>query len=866
MADRLIVDEKTLGEFVTEFSRRRQTSLAKLRDVLRSVLERVRNDYAPTAVVETRVKGVASFAEKCLRKRYAEPFRAMTDQCAGRVVCPTLGDKRAVRDALRGLFAPVDEYENTAWRHDAESFGYLGYHMVVHFTGETEKRIAERWPDLAPLPQGILGADLKCEIQVRTYLEHAQADITHDRLYKSGFGIPKNLVRKSAMVAAQLESADSQLQRLVDSVDAYGASASASMKPESREKEVRCLGALLRQECGAAERDAFRLRLARLYRASWRWSDVVAQLDPEGGSDGASLPIELAGEFGRALFKRGLAAGAVGHADIARASGVLRAAADRAEGLFRMKGRASDGVVLGRLLHWLGETLARREGCRDDAIECFRRARRLLPNDPFVLTALVEEEWFAGGKPSDLALSLLCEAASRCAGLAGAGIDVVDAWLEISRIRLLQGDAKRAFAALAVASENGATKEAFATAAREFARCYDLPLADREVKTLAKQLRAAAELAASAAAVRNPDGGGGSGGGGASVVIFSGSTSAESEPWVEEKGRALEKAFDDFPGEVFSGGSPCGVCRTAYACAKRASGGDRPRFLGYLPANAGARPIAELDKSQIVRTEGGDYSILEPLRMWKDILARGLSPRDVVLVCLGGGNISFMEMMLALAVGADVYFLRDSRKDGATSAIDELRERAGTEALARLHTLPDDGATLAMFRFWKPDIPAEMSAVGEALAEKIHENYVRGSATGATSSNLAPWAELREDFKFSNRHQAHNAIRILASCGYGVRRIGPEEDPPEPPDISADVERMAMLEHGRWNFERLMQGWRYGNVKDRERRISPCIAPWEELAEEVRDYDRRAVRNWPQLLMSAGLAVTAKTGNDGRPA
>lgn len=846
--------EKHLRESVVEFQERRNASLSTLCDVLRILLGRVRDDYAPTAIVEVRVKSASSFAEKCLRKRYSEPFRETTDLCAGRIVCPTLKEKRALRDALTTLFQPVDEYENTTWRHDADSFGYRGYHMVVHFSPQVVQRIARRWAEFATFPEDVLCEGGKFEIQLRTFLEHAHADITHDRLYKAGFDISKVLMRKSAIVAAQLESADKQLQQFVDAVEEYSAGAAATMKSGMREKEIKCLEALLQPGLSFPDHDVLLARMIRLHRASWNWEAVIASLEEIGGPDGGGLSPELAGELGHAIFRMGVAKRQP--SEIERAAKIMTAASVRARTAFEERRREHDAHILARLLQWQGIACARLAGRRDEAVQCLREAHRLLPGDPFILVSLVKEEWAANGtKPSDLALSLLEGAAVRCIRLAKAGIDIVSAWLELAQIRLLQCDRLRSFAAIALAAEAGASPEALSAVAEEFARIRDLPGSDKSLKTLSEHLEASAKLVLIGRKPVQP------GQRNVTTVLLSGNTAGEFEDWMDAKGECLVGAFENFPGTVRSGGSPHGVCKIALRCAEKAADGGAVRFFGYLPRQAPA--LEGLDASQVVRTCGTDYTILEPLQMWKDVFASGQTSENVILLCLGGGKVSFEETMLAVAIGADVYFLGDGRKDGAASALEETIEEAGAEALPHLHMLPDDDATLSMFQPWKVSCRADATGPCEILARKIHESYVRSCMGSTLASNLAPWEELREDFKFSNIHQAWNAIQILSACGYGVRSLTPGEGRPVLPDISRSVEKMSRMEHGRWNMERLMQGWRHGNVKDRENRISPCIAPWEALTEEVKDYDRRAVCGWPELLLDAGLVIYEKNSDCG---
>ncbi len=66
---------------------------------------------------------------------------------------------------------------------------------------------------------------------------------------------------------------------------------------------------------------------------------------------------------------------------------------------------------------------------------------------------------------------------------------------------------------------------------------------------------------------------------------------------------------------------------------------------------------------------------------------------------------------------------------------------------------------------------------------------------------------------------------------------------------------LAEIEHGRWNAERLINGWRWGEEKDHEKKTSPHLVSWAELPGDVKEWDRAAVRKIPKILASIGLKV-----------
>jgi hypothetical protein len=67
----------------------------------------------------------------------------------------------------------------------------------------------------------------------------------------------------------------------------------------------------------------------------------------------------------------------------------------------------------------------------------------------------------------------------------------------------------------------------------------------------------------------------------------------------------------------------------------------------------------------------------------------------------------------------------------------------------------------------------------------------------------------------------------------------------------AQVELLAEMEHRRYLAERRMANWVFGPKKDEARRENPSMIDWDKLTEEVKEYDRVAVRAIPTLLAGA---------------
>lgn len=159
--------------------------------------------------VSHRVKTVKSLKGKLKKKKgkYVD-IHEITDLCAARVICYFAETVDEIALALREYF-DVDEENSIDKRAslNATQFGYLSLHYIVSL-----KKDEGYAPELS---------DIKVEIQIRTVLQHAWAEIEHDLGYKSEFGVPRPIRREFSRIAGLLEIADNQFLELKNNVEQY---------------------------------------------------------------------------------------------------------------------------------------------------------------------------------------------------------------------------------------------------------------------------------------------------------------------------------------------------------------------------------------------------------------------------------------------------------------------------------------------------------------------------------------------------------------------------------------------------------------------------------------------------------------------
>jgi len=158
-----------------------------------------------------RVKARESFHGKIIsgRREYAA-IDEVTDVAGLRITTYFARDVDRVAAVIAPYFH-VDEKNSIDRRTTIESdrFGYLSLHYIV------------RPRETADRPIMFEFSAFPAEIQVRSILQHAWAEIEHDLGYKYPGGIPRQIRRKFSRAAGLLEIADLQFDEIRQEVEFY---------------------------------------------------------------------------------------------------------------------------------------------------------------------------------------------------------------------------------------------------------------------------------------------------------------------------------------------------------------------------------------------------------------------------------------------------------------------------------------------------------------------------------------------------------------------------------------------------------------------------------------------------------------------
>ncbi|MCR5319538.1 MAG: tetratricopeptide repeat protein [Treponema sp.] len=161
---------------------------------------------------KTRIKSFTSYYKKILRQKPKEAAESkslvtLTDMIGIRVICAFLEDLDIVEQQLVTYFN-VKEIERKGAQQSFREFGYESVHVLIAIPEDCKpkKKLDPPLPD-----------EVVCEIQIRTILQDAWAEVEHELIYKSEFNpFDKPLRRKLASINASLTLADTIFQEIRD--------------------------------------------------------------------------------------------------------------------------------------------------------------------------------------------------------------------------------------------------------------------------------------------------------------------------------------------------------------------------------------------------------------------------------------------------------------------------------------------------------------------------------------------------------------------------------------------------------------------------------------------------------------------------
>ena len=198
------------------------------------------------ASIESRVKEEKSLAGKLeLKGSKYNSLADITDIFGMRIITFYIDDVDKVASVVERLFE-VD-WDNSVDKrklHEVDRFGYMSLHYIC------------RHPDFP----------FRFEVQMRTILQHAWANMNHDTGYKSDVEVPMEYMRNMNRLAGMLELVDEQFSRIRTEINDYRRQVQ-SLVASGHLEEVTLDGDSFRSYLNLGPFDALNRRIASVNQA-----------------------------------------------------------------------------------------------------------------------------------------------------------------------------------------------------------------------------------------------------------------------------------------------------------------------------------------------------------------------------------------------------------------------------------------------------------------------------------------------------------------------------------------------------------------------------------------------------------------------
>lgn len=217
MTEKLLAEYDSKSVLYTEFCRS-----------LEGHLKNVIDPEIAIHSITNRIKERESLSKKIVRKNLKyKVLGDITDIAGIRIITYLDSDVTKIGRLIEKHYNL--DLENCVNKGEIEfdRFGYKSLHYVLGYNSEN-----------LTLPGLKRFKGLKLEIQIRTILQHAWAELEHDLGYKHEISIPEKLKRSFTRLAALLETADIEFDRLKDQIMKYSEELSDRIKSEPNEIEI----------------------------------------------------------------------------------------------------------------------------------------------------------------------------------------------------------------------------------------------------------------------------------------------------------------------------------------------------------------------------------------------------------------------------------------------------------------------------------------------------------------------------------------------------------------------------------------------------------------------------------------------------
>jgi putative GTP pyrophosphokinase len=205
-----IKDKDQLEKEAVEWYIKNRPIYKKLAQKVESIVAEILElDNISFHIITSRTKDIDSFKVKIRNEKYDDPIQQLTDLAGIRIITYVEDEVKQVCETIENVFE-IDKGKSLDKSKDL-GIDRVGYKSVHYVAKLKESRLQ--------LPEYKIFENRYFEIQIRTILQHAWAEIEHDRNYKFSGKLPEEIARRFKLLSGTLEIADREFNNIAKEID-----------------------------------------------------------------------------------------------------------------------------------------------------------------------------------------------------------------------------------------------------------------------------------------------------------------------------------------------------------------------------------------------------------------------------------------------------------------------------------------------------------------------------------------------------------------------------------------------------------------------------------------------------------------------
>jgi len=628
--------------------------------VIMTIIENLVQGCSSEFIIQNRVKTISSFANKLFNPniKYRDPITEINDLCGVRIILPNVNELEAVNQAIREIFIVSTSSSSDDSQQIEEN----------QYPGQQQTSIIQLIPDLKlyerlnlEIPDNFY--DLKAEIQIRTYISHGWAANQYKIFKQYEFEVPEPYGQELTRVRSLLSIEDNALNELVDKMQHYESVYGAYMSNEKIRAEIDRL--ILVYE---ADKDNYQVgyRIAKLamYINDMNKSiEILNEIIKSKSFKKASDP-EIAAilrDLGIAYHKK--------YKKIPESKEFLQGRSYLKESIqinpFDSDAWASLGGIYKQQKNF------------DKALESYMEALKVDPGDPYplgnYLVLLIQQT--GDITQIDKNREMIHKGIKRRLTQARVMVDMPWSYFDLGLFNLLLGNVLEALNyylkaircspdiwmiettintlnTLKLAQERQIEGIDLVKQILHLGIIFHPNLKEKTSKMITDSVLFLDSKMKQKEKYSDDN-----------IVIIAGGTDASIERSLDFIKNNLTEAFKDYEGTIISGGTKAGICAMVGEIQEECE--DKIKTVGYTPKKMPSDVLVDKRYSVIHQTKGKDFSVMEAIQYWYDLMKSGIDPNRVKLIGINGGGIAAFEFHAAIVFGAQVGIMRNTGRSAS---------------------------------------------------------------------------------------------------------------------------------------------------------------------------------------------------------